>query len=313
MELRQLRYFVAVAEEEHFSHAASREFIASSSVSEQIKALERDLGARLFERTSRHVRLTEAGRALLIVARHILDDVGAAREAVARTAEGSIGTLRLGWPPAGEPAPIDRIVAAFHRTHPGVAVVSRVLSAADAVRAVSDGDLDAAFVHSKAASTHLEFASLQRREFKVALAAGHPLASRAVVTLGELRQARHVVFPRHDNPPVYHYLYDELLGGVTPAVEHGASLEAVLGIVAADDVVALRFENRLPTVTWGGVVYRPIAPPAPFVDLGLTWRTRTTDPLVAALEALAVGLAHTTHAIQDHHSDQPNEASPITS
>lgn len=310
MELRQLRYFVAVAEEEHFSHAASREFIASSSVSEQIKALERDLGAMLFERTSRHVRLTEAGRALLTVARHILDDVDTAREAVTRTATGSTGTLRLGWPPVGEPAPVDRIVSAFRRTHPDVEVVSRVLSAADATRAVADGDLDVAFVHSRSPSLHLEFASLQRREFKVALAAGHPLASRPVLTLHGLRHVRHVVFPRRDNPPVYHYLYDELLGGVTPAVEHGASLEAVLGIVAASDLVALRFEDRLPPVTWGGVVYRPVASPAPYVDLGLTWRTTSTEPLVAALEAVAVGIAQTALALPNH-SEEPNEPSPI--
>src|SRR5262245_41914578 len=121
MDLRQLRHFVAVAEEEHFSRAAKRSNIVQSALSTSIRSLEAELGTPLFTRTTRQVRLTEAGRVLLDHARSILDAVREATEAVARVAGLERATLTLGAVP-GLPAFLDlaSLLAQFREQFPGV-------------------------------------------------------------------------------------------------------------------------------------------------------------------------------------------------
>src|SRR3954469_17116911 len=148
MELRHFEYFVAVAEERSFTRAAARLHVVQSGVSAVIKALERDLGAALLERTSKRVVLTDAGEALLPRARAALDAARAARDAVDEVRGGLRGTLRFGILNSVAVIDVAAVLGAFHRTNPGVALQLTVSpqGSAGLLDALADGSLDVAIV-----------------------------------------------------------------------------------------------------------------------------------------------------------------------
>jgi DNA-binding transcriptional LysR family regulator len=147
VETRELRYFVAVAEELHFGRAAGRLHIGQPAVSQQVRRLERELGAELLDRSPRHVRLTAAGERLLPEARAVLAAVARARAAVAATPVARAGRLRLGTS-TGLGERLERVLDTFARLAPGVALELVAAAAAQRLAWVADGTLDAAFVRS---------------------------------------------------------------------------------------------------------------------------------------------------------------------
>src|SRR5919198_4025886 len=149
MELRQLAVFVAVAEEASFTRAADRLHLVQSAVSASVRALERELGAALFDRTTRRVELTDAGEALLPEARNVLAAVGAAREAVDQVSGGLRGTLRIGTMQgqAMRAISVPRLLARFRAEHPGVEIqVGHTGGSVLMAEHVRAGRLDLAFV-----------------------------------------------------------------------------------------------------------------------------------------------------------------------
>jgi DNA-binding transcriptional LysR family regulator len=146
MELRQLRAFVAVAEELHFARAAARLYVSTSALSDQIRTLERDVGASLFDRSHRRVALTDAGRAFLAEVKRALADVEAARTAVRAATEPTGSTIRLGWPVAGNPAWVETIYADYRDAHHEITLEPVVGHSASHAQAVANGELDVAFV-----------------------------------------------------------------------------------------------------------------------------------------------------------------------
>lgn len=198
MELRQLECFVAVAEEDSFTRAAARMHVVQSAVSATIASLERDLGATLLERTSRKVRLTEAGRALLEPARAALVAARLARDAVG-TATGTIsGTLRLGTMSSLAGLDLPRLLGAFHRSHRGVEI-KLALSANGSpglIQALGQGRLDAAFVSligSPPRGLRLELVASTR--LLLAVPGNHQLAQRTSVSIRDLAREAFVDFP----------------------------------------------------------------------------------------------------------------------
>ncbi|GAA2117810.1 LysR family transcriptional regulator [Kitasatospora saccharophila] len=198
MELRQLECFVAVAEENSFTRAAARMHVVQSAVSATIAALERELGAPLLERTSRRVRLTEAGRAFLEPARAALVAARLARDAVG-TATGTIGgTLRLGTMSSLAGLDLPRLLGAFHRRHPDVEV--RLALAADGspglLRALDHGRLDAAFVSPTGPPPHgLRLEPVASTRLLLAVPGDHRLARRTSVPIRDLAREAFVDFP----------------------------------------------------------------------------------------------------------------------
>lgn len=293
MELRQLRSFIAVADELHFGRAAARLYVSTSTLSEQIQALERDVGVPLLQRSSRRVALTAAGREFLVEVRRVLADVEVARSAALHAARAGGCRLRLGWPATASPAWAEPIYAGYRAVHPEVAVELAIDHSGPHASAVAEGRLDVAFVSGpQDAEAPLGFRPLRRGALKLACAATHPLADSPAITLQQLRTAVHVAFPRESNPPLYRRVYDELLNGTPHLLEYATSLEAVLGIVAAGEAVALRLEDSLPAVTCQPLVYRPLALPGFEVDFGLTWRTEGASPLVETFLSYAAAVAH---------------------
>ncbi|MFC9685546.1 LysR family transcriptional regulator [Streptomyces sp. NPDC056948] len=187
MELRQLEYFVAVAEEQNFTRAAERVHISQSGVSAQIRQLERELGAELFDRSARTATLTAAGRAALDHARATLAAAGAVGQAVDDVTDLIRGQLVVGMVIGCTLTPLFDALSAFHRAHPGVELSLLEDNSDRLVEAVRAGTVDLALVGTATAAPEgLEALTLISERLVVAVAAGHPLARQRRVVLRDL-------------------------------------------------------------------------------------------------------------------------------
>ncbi|MFF4958157.1 LysR family transcriptional regulator [Streptomyces sp. NPDC001222] len=187
MELRHLQHFVAVAEDRHFTRAAERLMVSQSGLSASVRALERELQAPLFVRTTRTVTLTEAGRALLVEAERILAQVRAAREAVAAVQGVLRGTLSLGTEQCIAGVDVARLLAAFRRRHPDVEIRLRQAGSGALAEEVAAGRLDLAFaVRTRADTDQLRSVPLTSEPMTVLCHPSHPLATGGPVTPADL-------------------------------------------------------------------------------------------------------------------------------
>ena len=295
MDLRQLRYFLAVAEERRFSAAARRLHIAAPSLSQQIRALERDLRVTLFDRTPRGAELTPAGRILLERARVILAEVDRAREDV-RSA-GSTGreqvTLRVC-------TMAERVLhgplRAVGTDIPGVEVSVTSSPGDDAVEAVRQARADAAVVWSRPEDHRdLDGIVLGSVLFGVVLPQAHPLADRARIPVAGLGHEPVVMFPWSPFSGIWQRTVDHLLprgaqpGQVVVEPDLINSPEAIVRAVAAGPVVAPGILGVAEHMDVSGIVVRPLDPPL-YVDLELVWR-RQARPAVRRLADFLVEAA----------------------
>ncbi len=196
MDLRQLEYFVAVAEEQNFTRAAGRVHISQSGVSAQIRQLERELGAELFDRSARTVTLTVAGKAALEHARAALTAAGAVSQAVGEVTGLLRGRLALGMIIGCTITPLFDALAAFHRAHPGV-VVSLLEDSSDRLAdGVRAGALDLALIGTAEATVEgLESLTIVSERLVAAVPPGHPLTRRPRLTLRDLESYPIVCMP----------------------------------------------------------------------------------------------------------------------
>ncbi|MEU8914398.1 LysR family transcriptional regulator [Streptomyces nigrescens] len=285
MELRQLRYFLTVAEELHFGRAAERLHIVQSAVSQQLRRLERELGTELFTRSTRVVRLTEAGNRLLPYAREMLALQARAREAVDELRAEQAATVRLGTS-SGLGAWLDLVLTAYAR-HTGHAQLELVTgSIEERLAQVRAGDLDAALLRDERTDPGLEFLPLWQDVLMAALPAGHELAARETVELARLAELPLRLSPRSRNPALHDLVmrscraagYAPVLGpeftndqDTLAAVGHGKPSWTVFYAPHAE---------QLPVP---GVVFRPLSDPAPVMRTYLAVRN---GPPRAALRAL---------------------------
>ncbi|NNN36284.1 LysR family transcriptional regulator [Streptomyces sp. S3(2020)] len=187
MDLRQLEYFVAVAEEQNFTRAAGRLHISQSGVSAQIRQLERELGAELFDRSARTVTLTTAGKAALEHARAALAAAGAVGQAVGEVTGLIRGRLTVGMVIGCTLTPLFDALAAFHRAHPGVEISLLEDSSDRLVEGVRTGAVDLALIGAAATTPEgLDALTIISERLVVAVPTGHPLAKRQRVTLRDL-------------------------------------------------------------------------------------------------------------------------------
>jgi DNA-binding transcriptional LysR family regulator len=235
IELRLLRYFLAVAEELHFGRAAARLQIAQPPLSQQIRKLEDELGAELFHRTSRRVELSEAGRAFLPEVRLLFDQVDRATGAAQAAARGESGNLRIGFVGSAADGPLPRIVSAFRRQLPGVSMTLTEQGVDQQLEALRTGRLDVGFVRGPVDEPRLKVAEVYHESLVVVIPRRHRLARRKQLSGADLRSEALVLLARHEVPG----LFDQVIAicqqhGFSPAVEQQAtSIQAVLGLVAA--------------------------------------------------------------------------------
>ncbi|MCD9873251.1 LysR family transcriptional regulator [Streptomyces guryensis] len=269
MELRQLTYFVTVAEELHFGRAAERLHIVQSAVSMQIQRLERELGAELFDRTPRRVRLTAAGERLLPEAREVLAAADRARAAVAPPPGLRIGTS------TGLGTHLDRVLAEFARRAPDVPVELFSLPVAERLARVAGGRLDAAFVRAVEPVPGVRVLPLWPDPLVAALPAAHPLAGRTEIGVEELAEVPLTLTERRNNPA----LVDLVVGAC-----HEAGFEPVPGPASGSlqDTLATIGSRPLWTVVYASharVLHSSRVAFVPFRAPGLALSTGLAVPL----------------------------------
>ena len=197
MELRHLRYFVAVAEELHFTRAALRLNIAQPPLSQQIRALEQELGVQLFARTRRSVALTDAGRALLERAREMLASAQALPQELQRVARGEVGLLRIGFSSTLPLTKVLRDVVADHRrSHPDVALNLREMHSQLQFDSLLRGELDVGLVrYNEGTPEGIRLQLLRSDPLRLVVPAGHRFARRKAVAIAECRDEAFIGFP----------------------------------------------------------------------------------------------------------------------
>ena len=194
MEQRQLEYFVALVEEQHFTRAAERCRVSQSGLSAAIRRLEAEFGTRLFERTTRSVVPTPAGTALIPHAREILAQSAAARDAVVRSSRQLVGSLRVGAEQCLGAVDVNLLLERFHRRYPAVDIQFMQAGSHLLVDLVQDGELDVAFVAATEVPATLRTHELGRRPVVLLCPADHPLAGQSSVSLAALQECDFVDF-----------------------------------------------------------------------------------------------------------------------
>jgi DNA-binding transcriptional LysR family regulator len=288
VELRHLRYFVALAEVLHFGRAAAQLGIAQPSLSEQIRQLEDELQTLLLRRTKRRVELTGAGRALLEEARQILSHADRAALIARRTGRGELATLRVGTAPWIDSEKILQAISAFSTENPGIHIDLRTMNHSQQVEAVRHDRLDVGFVRPPVDQPSVTTETLVREPFVVGLPAGHRLARRGRIGLSSL-ESEPFVFIRRDAVPVFYDLMLKVCGeaGFVPHVPHEADHpQVVLGLVAAGMGLSL-VPEWVQKIKPQGVVLRPLRPSPRIVQSGLVWRSENTSPLLIAFLEVA--------------------------
>lgn len=292
MELRHLRYFVAVAEEGHVTRAAARLGIQQPPLSQQIRALETELDAQLFRRKSRGVELTPAGEALLAEARIVLDRAEHAAIAVRRAARGETGRLGLGFTSSASFHPlVPHLIRDFHEASPSVALTLEEAGTAELVEGLRAERIDAAFIRSPIGpAADLSVQSLLEEEMVAVLPAGHRLAGRRKtrLPLRALESETFILYRRPLGPG----LYDAIIAacqhaGYSPPIgQEAPRMLATLSLVAAGLGVTL-IPASMQRIGIEGVAYRPLDRKAGLVaPLNLACRRADTAPAVRRFIAL---------------------------
>jgi DNA-binding transcriptional LysR family regulator len=283
-ELRLIRYFVAVAEELHFGRAAERLRMAQPGLSQQIQALERLLGARLLERTSRQVTLTPAGALLLTEGRRLLAESERIVDRVRRTARGEIGRVTVAAIGSATYDVVPRLLRAQRKRMPDVEVVLREMSTPAQVQALRSGEVDVGFLRLPADTTELVTHTVREDRMALMIPDAHPLARRKRIPLRALAREPLILFPASPRPS----WADTVLAacreaGFDPVVAQEAMESAtVVSFVAAGIGIAVVPEG-LEVLTRPGVVFRFVAPPAPVTHLAAVHRAGNLPPAVEGL------------------------------
>jgi len=293
MELRHLRYFIAVGEEQHFGRAANRLHVVQPALSRQIRDLERELGFLLFDRLPRGVRLSAAGKLFLNDARRILQDVAEAKRRAERMALGQAGTLRVGIATAiSWHGLVVNAFREFRRRQPDVELVLHHMVSVHQVEAVLSDRLDAGL----AAAITPWHEDLEHRQFALdrmvlAVPKGHPLTKRARIRLRDLRNMPFIWFHRWVNPTFYDQMREACARGGLSApriVQEATDRDTVLGLVQCQIGIAWLTEST----RWHcprGVVLLPVVDMRVRLAFNLIWKKDNSSPLlqkfVAQVEA----------------------------
>ncbi len=293
MELRHLRYFVAVAEEEHITRAAKRLFIQQPPLSQQIKALEQELGVTLFTRVAQRIQLNAAGKLFLGDANEILSRVDNAVRRVQRFDQGEEGSLRIGFSSSASLHELTpQIVRAFRTAHPLVTLEIEEGAAPDLLSSLEQERIDVAFLRSPVSRNPiLESIELLQENMVVALPIQHPLADKAGpgLRLEDLKDEDFILYRQTQGTGIK----DMLMAVCREAGFEPRAVEEVYRILAAINLVAAGLgisvvPKSLEVIQPGSVVYRPFDPPSIFtVPLNLVYRRNVDAQAIKRFIALS--------------------------
>ena len=285
MELRHLRYFVAVAEHLHFGRAANRLHTSQSSLSQQVRNLETELKVDLLRRVKRHVELTAAGTRFLREAREILAAAERAAGSARETAREESQKIVIGVSPETDWQSLGKTLRLFREHAPVVEVLFQNLPPEGQIGALRGGRIDIGFVGLPIEAEGIVSEVTGRERLVAAIPEKHPMARNARIRLRDLSGEAYTLWPRHLSPERYDLLLSIFRrAGFGPPISMEGDLpstQTVLGMVAAGLTVAL-VDSAIKERAMPGVVFRPISDPGVFTESGVIYRRADTSPLLAS-------------------------------
>ncbi|AMO93883.1 bacterial regulatory helix-turn-helix, lysR family protein [Collimonas fungivorans] len=288
IELRQLRYFVAVAEERHFGRAALRLHMTQPPLSQAIQALEANLGTPLFARTKRSVALTPAGLALLPEAQRLLQQAAALPDLVRRAASGESGLLTLSFVSTADYSILPPLLRAFREAYPQVQIDLQEATSDLQLAQLMEGRIDAGLLIPPLpdrAKLALEYQPVLAEPLILAAPSGLKAlrAKKGKIALSDLADMPLIIFPRRISPG----FHDTILGcfraaGVTPHIgQEAIQMQTIVGLVSAGMGIAL-VPQSVSNLQRPGVDYRELQDQTPLVETGLAWRRDNVSPVLQA-------------------------------
>jgi len=291
MELRHLRYFVAVAEELHFTRAAARLHIGQPPLSQQIQALEGELGVQLFERNKRSVRLTVAGQLFLDDAQRILALSEQAAATARRAHRGEIGELRIGFTYSTPFTPLFAgVINRYRQLYPGVTLTLLETATRHQIVAIDQRGMDLGFIRppEELIPDTISLTLLREDRLLAVLPVAHPLAARRQVAIRDLAGAPFVMYPRDAgtglHPRLLRLCRDA--GFEMHIAQEANEAPTIIGLVAAGCGISV-LPTPFDSIRMEGVCYRPITDPAASTSLLLVRRRDDNSPLIEAFVRLA--------------------------
>jgi DNA-binding transcriptional LysR family regulator len=285
LELRQLRYFVTVADELHFGRAAARLYMTQPPLSQTIQALEEQLGAPLFVRSRRAVALTAAGQALLPEARRMLDQAAELPELVRRAAAGEAGRLALAFVSSADYSVLPPFLRRYRTHYPQVQIALQEATSDLQVEDLMHGRIDAGLLIPPLpdkARRDLDYLKVLSEPLIVAAPAGlELLRGGGAVRLADLPRLPLIIFPR----PIAPALHDAILAcfraaGITPEIgQQAIQMQTIVSLVSAGMGLAL-VPQSVSNLMRPGVEYRGLVDPTPQVETGLAWRRDNVSPVL---------------------------------
>ncbi|MBW4422624.1 MAG: LysR family transcriptional regulator [Myxacorys californica WJT36-NPBG1] len=300
MELRHLHYFIAVAEELHFSRAAERLGISQPPLSQQIRSLEDELGVKLFERTKRHVQLTEAGKVFLERSYLVLAQLEQAIEVTQRIGRGEVGRLAIGFVDSATYTLLPDILRVFREQFPAIELRLHELTTAQQIHALHQNQIDVGVVRSAITEPGLSTKCVLQESLVLALPQTHLLSAQVKVSVSTLADESFILFPAKLGPVFYEQIIQICQqAGFRPKVaQEAVQMQTIIGLVAAGLGIAF-VPASLQNFHRSGVIYRPLQEQTPQTGLYLAWRQHDSSPVIRAF----LGLAQKTTQWESNRDD----------
>jgi DNA-binding transcriptional LysR family regulator len=281
MELRHLKYFVAVAEELHFGRAAKKLHIAQPPLSQQIMNLEHELGVKLFDRTRRSIQLTDAGKYFLNEARQVLSHVERAAETAGRISRGQAGRLTVGFVGSVIHTFLPEGLRTYRERFPDVELVLQELNTAEQMKSLHAGRIDVGFLYVGAQDPALASKTLTQAPLLAVLPTKHALSGRKSLRIRELAQEPFIANTRSSEPVVRDAFISMChSAGFSPRItQEAGQVQTVLGLVASG-LGACLLPDFIKNIRRPGVQYIPLSGSPPRVKLAVVWRNDNSSTLV---------------------------------
>lgn len=283
MELRQLHYFLAVAEELNFSRAAERMLITQPPLSLQIQNLEKEMGVQLFKRNNRVVELTEAGKLFYEEVKKITNHLHRAVEDAKRTHHGEIGTLRVGFVGSATYDLLPKILRKYRQLYPKVKVQLFEMSTPSQIAALHAEEIDVGVLRPPITERTLQTEILANTPCVLAVPRQHPLLKMSEISISDLQPYPFVMLSRE----TWADLYDKVIEFCDPEIQQEAfEFQTVIGLVAGGLGIAVVPQSAM-QLHRKDVEFIELNDPLPFVSMGITWRRNNPSTQIKAFIQLS--------------------------
>lgn len=287
MELRHLRYFIAVGEHLHFGRAAEQLHISQPPLTRQIQRLEEELGVALFARTNRRVELTSVGQLFLAEAKPLIAQIDSLKHHVSETAAGRLGKLTIGFISVADYHVLPSLLREFQSRYPNVTLNLREATTDLQLDALRNGEIDMGIVLAPLTDPSLQFQPLFQEELVAVLPSSEAQNSRPslakAISVRTLAEQPFVMFPRHSAPGLYDAIVETCdRAGFAPRVAQEAiQMQTIISLVSVGMGVAL-VPASLTNLGRADVTYRPLKEKSPLVTTGLAWKNSNSSPTLHA-------------------------------